>query len=91
MLFSFSYMSKLQGRPMKILRGWGRGQNQLFKGIMKLNWNFLRGGVRMPPDKQLKAFMQNGFMSLFGSVSIFCRIEVIFGKRNCFNMKIIVL
>ena len=39
---------------------------------------------------QLKAFVEKGRISLFWSIFIFCRIELIFGRLTCFDMKSIV-
>ena len=39
---------------------------------------------------ELKAFMQKGHISLFWPIFIFCRIELIFGRLTCFDMKSIV-
>ena len=39
----------------------------------------------------MKAFVQKGRKSGFGLIFIFCRIELIFGRPTCFDMKSIVL
>ena len=38
----------------------------------------------------LKAFVEKGRISLFWPIFIFCRIELIFGRLTCFDMKSIV-
>ena len=40
---------------------------------------------------KLKAFVQKGRMYVFWPIFILCRIELIFGRLNCFDMKNIVL
>ena len=39
---------------------------------------------------ELKAFVEKGRISLFWPIFIFCRIELIFGRLTCFDMKSIV-
>ena len=38
----------------------------------------------------LKGFVQKGRISNFWPIFIFCRIELIFGRLSCFDMKSIV-
>jgi len=38
----------------------------------------------------VKALVQKGRISLFGLIFIFCRVELIFGRLTCFDMKSIV-
>ena len=41
-------------------------------------------------SKQLKGFVQKGRISNFGRFSFFFRIELIFGRLTCFDLKSIV-
>ena len=38
----------------------------------------------------MKALVQKGRISLFGLIFIFCRVELIFGRLTCFDMKSII-
>ena len=48
------------------------------------------GGGQLKKIVQSKGFVQKGRISDFGSIFIFCRIELIFGRLTCFDMKRIV-
>ena len=60
-------------------------------------WTSPSPQMRDPPSsfthlrKHLKTFVQKGHILVFWPIFIFCMIELIFGRLNCFDMKNIIL